>query len=75
MSNSKSKKAWDVIIIGAGPAGSNAAMVLARVRRSVLIIDNGKPRNERSQGMHNYLTRDGILPVDYLSMAHEELLR
>ena len=71
----RNKKIWDVLIVGAGPAGSNAAMVLARVRRSVLIIDSGKPRNERSQGMHNYLTRDGILPTEYLTVAHEELLR
>jgi thioredoxin reductase len=66
-------KIWDVIIVGAGPAGSNAAMVLARIRRSVLVIDDEKPRNERSKGMHNYLTRDGILPADYLEMAHHEL--
>lgn len=68
-------KIWDVIIVGAGPAGSSAAMVLARVRRNVLMIDNGKPRNERSQGMHNYLTRDGILPTEYIALAHEELSR
>jgi thioredoxin reductase len=73
MNQSNKKQIRDVIIVGAGPAGSNAAMVLARVRRSVLIIDNGKPRNGRSHGMHNYLTRDGILPSEYLTMAHEEL--
>jgi thioredoxin reductase len=67
------KKIWDVVIIGAGPAGSNAALVLARMRRSVLIIDNGKPRNARSRGMHNYLTRDGILPGEYLELARAEL--
>jgi len=69
----KIKKVWDVIIVGAGPAGCSAAMVLARVRRSVLLIDNSKPRNARSQGMHNFLTRDGILPTEYLSLAHKEL--
>lgn len=69
----KKRTIWDVIIVGAGPAGSSAAMVLARMRRSVLIIDSGKPRNERSHGMHNYLSRDGALPLDYLKMAHAEL--
>lgn len=63
----------DVIIVGAGPAGSSAAMVLARVRRTVLMIDSGHPRNQRSEGMHNYLTRDGILPTEYLDLAHKEL--
>jgi thioredoxin reductase len=64
---------WDVIIVGAGPAGSSAAMVLARMRRKVLIIDDGEPRNRRSQGMHNYLSRDGALPTEFLSLAHKEL--
>lgn len=66
---------WDVIIVGAGPAGSNAAMVLARMRRKVLIIDDGQPRNQRSHGMHNYLSRDGYLPTEFLKLAHEELDR
>jgi thioredoxin reductase len=64
---------WDVIIVGAGPAGSNAAMVLARMRRNVLIIDDEHPRNQRSQGMHNYLSRDGMLPTEFLKLVHEEL--
>ena len=64
---------WDVIIVGAGPAGSAAAMVLARMRRSVLILDGGEPRNKRSHGMHNYLSRDGMLPTAFLKTAHGEL--
>ncbi len=64
---------WDVIIVGAGPAGSSAAMVLARMRRKVLIIDDGQPRNQLSHGMHNYLSRDGALPSEFLRMAHKEL--
>ncbi len=66
---------WDVIIVGAGPAGSAAAMVLARMRRTVLIIDDGEPRNKLSHGMHNYLSRDGELPGNFLKMAHAELVR
>lgn len=73
MNSTDSSKIWDVIIVGAGPAGSNAAMVLARMRRQVLVIDDGRPRNARSQGMHNFLSRDGTLPVDFLRMAHDEL--
>ena len=69
----QSNRLWDVIIVGAGPAGSAAAMVLARMRRRVLIIDNESPRNRLSHGMHNYLSRDGTLPLDFLKMAHEEL--
>ena len=67
------QKIWDIIVVGGGPAGLSAATVLARSRRSVLIIDEGKQRNLRSHGLHNYLTRDGILPPDFLELAAAEL--
>jgi thioredoxin reductase len=67
------RQIWDVIVVGAGPAGCNAALVLARVRRKVLIIDNGQPRNMRSQGMHNFLSRDGMLPTEFLKLAQAEM--
>jgi thioredoxin reductase len=64
---------YDVVIIGAGPAGLSAALVLGRCRRSVLVCDNGHPRNECSQAMHGYLTRDGMPPLEFLRLAREEL--
>jgi thioredoxin reductase len=64
---------FDVIIIGAGPAGLNGALVLGRCRRRVLVCDAGRPRNAASHGMHNYLTRDGIDPAEFLHLGREEL--
>ncbi|WP_066407723.1 NAD(P)/FAD-dependent oxidoreductase [Flavisolibacter tropicus] len=64
---------YDVIIVGGGPAGLNAAVVLGRCRRRVLLFDSGLYRNSKSQGMHNYLTRDDILPLDFLKICQEEL--
>lgn len=64
---------YDVVIAGAGPAGLSAALVLGRCRRSVLVCDNGHPRNEASQAMHGYLTRDGMPPLEFLRLAREEL--
>jgi thioredoxin reductase len=65
-------KLHDVIIIGGGPAGLNAGVVLGRCRRSVLLFDTGKQRNRFSNGMRNYLTRDNILPSDFLKIARAE---
>ena len=66
---------YDVVIVGAGPAGLSAALVLGRCRRSVLVCDNGHPRNEASQAMHGYLSRDGTPPREFLRTAREELHR
>ena len=64
---------WDCIVVGGGPAGANAAVVLTRAHRRVLLIDEGKQRNLLSTGMHNFLTRDAILPSDFLKAVSEEL--
>ena len=66
-------KVHDVIIVGGGPAGLNAAVVLGRCRRRVLLFDTGKQRNRFSDGLRNYLTRDNIRPLDFLKLANAEL--
>ena len=68
-------KGYEVIIIGGGPAGMNAAVVLGRCRRKVLLFDDGSPRNIRSDGMRNYLTRDNIKPSKFIRLAREEVKR
>ena len=65
----------DCIIVGGGPAGLNAAVVLGRSRRRVLIFDTGQHRNRYSHGMHNYLTRDDILPSDFIQISHQDLIK
>lgn len=64
---------YDVVIVGAGPAGLSGALFLGRCRRTVLLCDNGHPRNEASQAMHGFLTRDGMPPLEFLRRAREEL--
>jgi thioredoxin reductase len=64
---------WDVVIVGAGPAGLSAALVLGRARRRVLLCDQGTPRNWASKQMHGFLSRDGIGPSEFRALAHEEL--
>jgi thioredoxin reductase len=64
---------YDCIIVGAGPAGLSAALMLGRCRRRVLVCEAGEPRNARSSGLHNYLTRDGIAPLEFLRLARKEV--
>ena len=66
---------YDVVIVGAGPAGLSAALVLGRCRRAVLICDYGKPRNAASHALHGYLTRDGIDPHEFLAIGRREIER
>lgn len=63
----------DVVIIGGGPAGLNAALVLGRARKNVAVIDEGRPRNAVTRETHGFLTRDGISPGEFRRMAKEEI--
>ena len=56
--------AYDVVIVGGGPAGLSAALILGRARRSVLVCDDGHPRNASVEKMHGFLSRDGTSPKD-----------
>jgi len=65
----------DVVIVGAGPAGMSAALVLGRACRSVLMFDHGKPRNAATRHMHGYLSRDGVTPAEFREISREQLRR
>jgi thioredoxin reductase len=64
---------FDVAIVGGGPAGLSAGLMLGRCRRRVLILDLGQPRNRRSHALHGYLTRDGIPPSMLTEIGRQEL--
>ncbi|KAA9340170.1 NAD(P)/FAD-dependent oxidoreductase [Adhaeribacter soli] len=64
---------YDVIIVGGGPAGLSAAMVLGRCRRKVALFDTGKPRNRWSESMNGFITRDGINPGNFIKLGRKEL--
>lgn len=66
---------YDVAIVGGGPAGRAAALVLGRARVRVVLLDSGAPRNAVAGVMRNFLTRDGTSISEFRRIASEELLR
>lgn len=64
---------YDVIVIGGGPAGLSAAMLLGRSRRKVLLFDGGKPRNRWTNSMNGFLASDGINPKEFIQKARADL--
>lgn len=63
---------WDAIIIGGSAAGLSAALLLGRVRRRVLVIDAGSPRNRFAAHMHGVLGNEGLPPADLVRRGREE---
>jgi len=64
---------WGVIIIGGGAAGLSAALILARARRRVLVLDAQRPRNRFAPHMHGVLGRDGYSPLDLVADGAREV--
>lgn len=64
---------YDVVIVGGGAAGLNAAQMLGRARRSVMVIDGGEPRNAPAEAVHGFLSRDGISPAALLKAGRAEV--
>ncbi|MGW6057671.1 NAD(P)/FAD-dependent oxidoreductase [Streptomyces sp. NPDC055189] len=63
----------DVLVVGGGAAGLSAALTLARARRSVLVVDSGEPRNAPADGVHGFLSREGLAPGDLLRIGRDEV--
>jgi thioredoxin reductase len=66
---------YEVVVIGGGAAGLSGALMLARARRSVLVIDGGNPRNAPAEGVHGLLARDGMPPAELLARGRDEVRR
>ena len=67
------RDSYDVVVIGGGAAGLNGALMLARSRRSVLVIDAGAPRNAPATAVHGLLARDGMPPAELLDRGRAEV--
>jgi thioredoxin reductase len=66
---------YQAVIVGGGPAGLSAALVLGRARRRVLLLDSGRYRNEAAHQLRGFISRDGIAPAELRRIARHELGR
>src|SRR6185437_15457529 len=66
---------YDVVVAGGGAAGLSGALMLARSRRPVVVIDAGAPRNGPASGVHGFLSQDGIRPGELLERGRDEVRR
>lgn len=65
----------DVAILGSGPAGMEAALVLSRTRKKVIVFDDPKPpRNAASHGAHNFLGVEGMAPGEVRKLGWSQIL-
>jgi thioredoxin reductase len=64
---------YDAVIVGGGPAGLSAALVLGRARKRVLVVDDDRPANAVSQGVGGLLGHGGVKPADLRDSGKRQL--
>ena len=64
---------YEIIIIGGGPAGMSAALVLGRSRIKTLLLNTENPRNIVTTHSHGFLTQDGKHPTEIFNIAKQQL--
>src|SRR4051812_48102675 len=73
MAMNRTSEYFDAIIVGGGPAGLSAALLLSRSCRRVIVIDAGSPRNAAARELHGFLSRDGISPDDLRKAGQHDI--
>ncbi|KAH7414331.1 hypothetical protein DE146DRAFT_639949 [Phaeosphaeria sp. MPI-PUGE-AT-0046c] len=63
----------DTLIIGAGPAGLNAALAFARTLTTAIVFDSREYRNEGIKHMHTVASRDHQDPYAFRATAREQI--
>ena len=64
---------YDAVIVGGGPAGLSAALVLGRARKRVLVVDDDRPANAVSHGVGGLLGHDRVKPADLRRSGRRQL--
>jgi thioredoxin reductase len=73
MAQHSTSNTYDCAVVGGGPAGLSAALVLGRARRRTLVIDAGRPINRTVEHSHGFFTRDGAAPAELAAIGLEQL--
>jgi thioredoxin reductase len=66
------REAYDVAIVGGGPAGLTAALWLGRYLHRVVVIDSGDPRNWETRGVNGFPGHPGITPAELRGKTRDE---
>jgi thioredoxin reductase len=66
---------FDCIVVGGGPAGLSAALLLGRARRRAVVLDSNHPRNHAARAMHGVLGHDGLDPRELRARGIREIAR
>ena len=64
---------YDAVIVGGGPAGLSAALVLGRATKRVLLVDDDRPANAVSEGVGGLLGHDRVKPADLRDSGRRQL--
>lgn len=62
---------FDIVIIGAGPAGASAALFAAKAGKKTLLLDHGKSMTARAW-MENHLGVEAISGPDLLAVGQKQ---
>ena len=69
-------KEIDIAIVEGVPAGLQAALVLSRTRKKIIVFDTPEPpRNTTSHGVHSFLSLDGLLPINIRKISWERIYK
>lgn len=64
---------FEVIVVGGGVAGLNAALVLGRARRRVLVLDDGAPSNAPAHAIGGLIGQHETSPLELLEIGRRQL--
>jgi thioredoxin reductase (NADPH) len=63
----------DVVVVGGGSAGLQAALTLGRMRFDVVVVDEGQPSNAPAHAIGGLLGAHDVAPLDLLAAGRAQL--